>query len=184
MKNKKTILIICLLMVLFLGMGFAAGRADLKINGNVKMDDMKWKIHFKPGTIHVKDGSVVATSPAEIVDEKETRIEFEVDLLNLGDFYEFDVDIENAGTIDAVLNSITKTEIPDELKNYVEFEVYYTDETEITKCDELDAGDSVPVHVKLKVKENVNAEDLPTDDAPTHFVIDFNYVQSGECTNP
>jgi len=179
MKNKKMLFVLVAVMLLFLGMGFAAGRADLKINGRAVMDDMKWDIHF--ANIQEREGSVVASTPAYITNVSKTDIQFVVDLLELGDVYEFDVDIVNDGTIDAVLNSIEKSEIPDDLKNYVEYTVEYTTLGEIHQCDDLNVGVSKKVHVKLKVKDDVNASDLPKNDTPVPFEVRFNYVQSGEC---
>ena len=81
--NKKKIILVGALMILFLGMGFAAGRADLKIKGNVKMDDMKWDIHFE--NLEEREGSVVAEEPAFYSNDSHTEISFSVNLPNLGD---------------------------------------------------------------------------------------------------
>lgn len=180
--SKKKILVICGIMILLLGMGFAAGRADLKINGHAKMDNMKWKIHF----IDLDErntNTITATTPAAIDPNDDTKITFAVDNMNMGDTYEFDVDIENAGTIDAELKSMVLSDLATELQNYVEYEVEYTDGSEIKKCDTLDAGQKRRVHVKLAVKDDVTAADLPNSDDQYTFTVDFNYVQSGECNN-
>ena len=75
--SKKKILVICGIMILLLGMGFAAGRADLKINGHAKMDNMKWKIHF----IDLDErntNTITATTPAAIDPNDDTKITFAI----------------------------------------------------------------------------------------------------------
>ena len=106
-KNKKMSLIILLLIIIFgITLGYATLSSSLNINGISIINNAKWDIHFE--NIQFRDENATATTPAEINDDGNT-ITFEVNLLKPGDFYEFTVDVKNAGTIDGMLESITAT---------------------------------------------------------------------------
>ena len=58
-------------------------------------------MHFE--NLAVTSGSVETTTPATIAADT-TTINFEVKLEEPGDFYEFEVDMVNGGTIDAMIS--------------------------------------------------------------------------------
>ncbi|MBR2827909.1 MAG: hypothetical protein IKE70_01585, partial [Bacilli bacterium] len=99
-REKKFALVILLLMVT---VGYALLSTNVKLKGTSKIKDARWDIHLD--NIKVKEKSVGAEKEATI-DETKLGVEYEVNLDTPGDFYEFNVDIVNDGTIDAMIDSI------------------------------------------------------------------------------
>ena len=111
-RNKKTFTIIALAVaILLIGIGYAALQQNLIINGTANIGDAKWD---------VKITNIEATSlnGASLVEEEgvtnpsftDTSATFNVDLEYPGASAEFAVTVTNAGSIDAILNSITGVE--------------------------------------------------------------------------
>ena len=104
-KNKFKFLII--IIILFnLCIGYAVISRTLNVTGNSLIKQNTWDLHFE--NVKVTSGSVTATKNP-IIDNTNLSLDFSV-VLNLpGDFYEFTVDIKNAGTIDAMIDGVVKT---------------------------------------------------------------------------
>ena len=82
---------------------------NLTINGNTKLNNSSWDIHFEnvvPNQNNVSLGN--EDSEAAITINDNTEVTYNVTLSTPGDFYEFEVDAVNAGTIDASITSIVK----------------------------------------------------------------------------
>jgi len=120
MKNRKRKNTIMVLLILVLGItiGFAALATTLKINGTASITKQTWSVYWGEPT--VKEGSVSTTAPtrgADSGDPANTKLTWNVTLNMPGDFYEFEVDAVNAGTIDAMITDIENTVTP-ELPSY------------------------------------------------------------------
>lgn len=178
-KNKKMSLIILLLIIIFgITLGYATLSSSLNINGISIINNAKWDIHFE--NIQFRDENATATTPAEINDDGNT-ITFEVNLLKPGDFYEFTVDVKNAGTIDGMLESITATinnQPEDNLPNYLCFYISYSDDIPMQYHHLLKAGESVNYKVHLGYKTEIDPSDLPETDQTFAIEININEVQA------
>ena len=122
MKKKNISYTFVLILFLLISIGYAALNSTLNINGKSSISKNTWDVHFD--NIVVKDGSVEAIKLPTI--ENNTTVDFEVALNLPGDFYEFTVDVVNNGTIDAMIESITKT--PDLTENqlkYINYKIEY-----------------------------------------------------------
>ena len=122
-----------LLLVLLLGVtvGFALLSTTLFINGTASIKGNTWDIHWNENTIVETDGSVTATTPANVIDQAKKTISFDVQLELPGDFYEFTVDAKNYGTVDGEIQSVDvyyyagdDTE-PSSLPSYLDYKVEY-----------------------------------------------------------
>ena len=110
--NTSTITIVLLLAVFItMSVGFAVFAQTLNINGTAVAKQASWKVQFKDNTYAESTGSVAASDTSLNV----TSMTYSV-TLNPGQFYEFSVDVENAGTFDAVLKSITLSDLTSEQK--------------------------------------------------------------------
>lgn len=98
-KRKSYILPIFALVVVILSVGYAAITATLNITGTSTITKNTWNIHFQD--LSVTSGSVTAATPAAITTNNHAEITYTVTLPKPGDFYEFTVNIVNAGTIAA-----------------------------------------------------------------------------------
>ena len=107
-ENKRTkYYIIVLLLVLVMGIGYAAIQSTLNINGTAMIKISGWNVHFE--NLHVTDGSVAINTTAgdvaaAIEDTNKTSIDYVVTLEKPGDFYEFTVEAVNGGTMDAKIS--------------------------------------------------------------------------------
>jgi hypothetical protein len=98
-RNNKQKLAISLfiLALLSIGLVYAALTSNLTINGGTKLAGNTWDIHF--ANLNVTNGSVEATTPAAINPTDNKKISYAITLEKPGDFYEFTVDVVNAGSI-------------------------------------------------------------------------------------
>lgn len=172
-KNKK-IVILCFVLM-FITIGFAALSATLGIISQTKIAKMSWNVHFED--LEVARGSVTPVTPATINDTTKTEINFGVDFTIPGQYYEFDVDVVNSGTINAKLSSITLSGITDEQLRYLRYSLKYADGKEIKENDALPSGERDRIRVRLEVRTDINIEDLPTAEASLTPKLEVVYVQ-------
>ncbi|MBQ3307116.1 MAG: hypothetical protein IJG68_02865 [Bacilli bacterium] len=183
-KQITTFFIICSLLLI--GIIYAILQANLQINGIAKIKSNSWDIHFD--NIQVNENSVAIgenDNSANIDPENNCKVDFEVTLSVPGDFYEFTVDVENAGTIDGMIGSLNTTlkvnnEVVSEMPNYLEYSVTYADGMEILENHKLEVGATETYRVRLEFK--IDVEELPdvttitTSLEPQYIQADTNSV--------
>ena len=165
-KNiKKITTYFIIISLLLIGIIYAILQANLQINGIAKIKSNTWDIHFD--NIQVNENSVsigTGDSPATIDPENNCKVDFSVTLSLPGDFYEFTVDAVNAGTIDAMIGTLTKTikvnnTVVSEVPNYLNYSVTYSDGLEIIENHKLSAGKTEIYLVRLEYRTDI--EELP-----------------------
>ena len=113
MREKKKIqrshIIIYLVMIVLIGVGYAALNVTNKINGVTEIKSASWDIYFDQ--VEVQDGSVPINPDSEyqsaVIDSNDsTKVNFSVLLEKPGDFYEFKVRAVNDGSIDGMIDSL------------------------------------------------------------------------------
>ena len=181
--RKKNTKLFILILLLLLGIGFAALAANLKIDGTVSVHKVNWDVHFE--NVEVTQGSVAA-NPAPTSDNETTReMNYAIRFSNPGDFYEFTVDIVNGGTINAMLNLMvnkvyeTGTDHEINLPAYLTNTVTYIDGTPIQKDQILKRGKREKIKVRIEFKTDVDPSDLPkTGDESVEFKFEEDYKQA------
>ncbi len=175
--NASTLSILLLsIAFVVMSVGFAAYAQTLNINGNVVAKKAEWKVQFKDNTYAESTGSVEATSHTL----NTTTMKYDV-TLNPGEFYEFTVDVENAGTIAATLKSITLSSLTDVQKKYINYTVTYdgtaysATTTGLTNDLAAEAVKTVKVRVEYVFPDD--AADLPTEDVTLSLTASLDYVQ-------
>ena len=143
-----------------------------KVNAVDKKD---WNLYF--ANINIKEGSVKATKEPT-TENLTTEITYSVNLNVPGDFYEFTVDVTNAGTIDAMVDEISENTLTTEQKKYLSYTVTYIDGTKIKKYDRLNAGKTEKLIVRLEFKKDINEEDLPKEEATITLSLNTYFVQA------
>ena len=106
-RNRKAlymILGILLVSISSLTIVYAALSVTLNIIGTADISAASWDVHLE--NVKVKSGSVSGTAPSITGG---TTATFSTNLTTPGDFYEFTIDVVNNGTIDAMIDGITKT---------------------------------------------------------------------------
>ncbi|MBQ3306695.1 MAG: hypothetical protein IJG68_00720 [Bacilli bacterium] len=180
-NNKQMTTYFILFSLLLIGVVYAILQANLQINGTAKIKKNTWDIHFD--NIQVNENSVsigTGDSGAEIDSENNCKIDFEVTLSLPGDFYEFTVDVVNAGTIDGMIGELNKilkvnNEVVSEIPGYLDYSVTYADGMEIQANHKLEVGVTETYKVKLVFKTDI--EELP-EAATISTSLETQYLQA------
>ena len=181
-KNKNVTTYFVILALLIIGVVYAILQANLQINGTAKIQANTWDIHFD--NIQVNSNSVsigTGDSAATIDPENNCKIDFSVSLSLPGDFYEFTVDVVNAGTIDGMIDSINNSlkvngedsEIPD----YLNYTVTYSSGVSIEPNHKLNHNSTETYLVKVEYKTDL--EELPSA-ATLTMSLEIDYVQADD----
>lgn len=181
-RKINLLLFILISLSFFVTVGYAALQTTLNINGTSEIKSNNWDVHFE--NINVVQGSVKPVADASIINA--TTISFDAPLLKVGDFYMFDVDVVNEGTIDAMIGSISKTPVlTAEQSRYLTYEVSYKNAsgTDINEKDALHAGDRKTLTVFIKYRDDVLATELPNDDLRLDLNFSIKYVQADDSSN-
>ena len=189
-KNQKiTIYFVLFSLILVVGIAYAILQANLQINGTTKIASNTWDVHFKANTITPTVGSVTIDTTnneqAATIDNA-SQVSYIVKLALPGDFYEFTVDVENTGSIDAMLDSISskikigsgeEVEIIPTGQNrnlpaYLDYSVAYSDGTAIAAKQELLGNGGIEtVKVRVEFKTDIEANELPQTDQTKQRVL-------------
>ena len=164
-RNKRITSSFIFLSLLLIGVVYAILQANLQINGVAKIQSNTWDIHFD--NIQVNENSVsigTGDSAATIDPENNCKVDFEVTLSLPGDFYEFTIDVVNAGTIDGMVGELNKTlrinnEVVSEVPDYLIYSVTYDDGNDILEDHLLSSGSLESYKVLLKFNDEI--EELP-----------------------
>ena len=158
-RNRKTLYMILGIMVISifsLTIVYAALSVTLKITGNTEVVASSWDIHLD--NVRVISGSV---SGAATMISYTTSV-FSTTLTNPGDFFEYTVTVVNDGSIDAMIDSITKTSTLTETQaKYVNYTIEYQNGESINTKQLLQANSFVILKVRVEFRKDVIASDLP-----------------------
>ena len=122
--NHKLIVIAVILSML-ISVGYAALSTTLSINGTASISSSSWLVYFT--NVQVTTGSVMALQTPTTSGTSTTNLTWEVNLNNLGDFYEYCVDVKNDGTIDAMIGNLSNTPLTSNQAKYLDYKVTYAD---------------------------------------------------------
>ena len=184
-KTKKRyfslyFLILFMFLFLIIGLGYAYLSSTFTVDGSSKVKGNTWLIYFE--NLQVNPESVTPTgsnSAATIIDD--THISFDIDFTELGQFYEFTVDVKNGGTVDGMIGSITNMinqEVVTELPGYLDYSVAYSDDMPLLENQILKASNKETIKLRVEFKEGVDVSLLPNDYEDLHFDFIINYVQA------
>ena len=178
-KNKSLYVILIVLVIFGVSVGYAAMNRMLIITGNSEVKQNTWDLHFE--NIQVRNGSVEADSLPVIDATTKSTVNFNV-MLNLpGDFYEFTVDVVNKGTIDAMIESITKTpELTAEQQKYLNYIIEYQNGEQIASKQLVEKSSFVRIMVRVEYRSDITENDLPTTSQNLNLGFILNYVQADD----
>ena len=165
-KKRRNVIIFSLVGVLLcMVVGYAAFQTRLEIKGTSKVTS-NWDIEITNVTSGTPTGSAEnAVAP----DWDKLTASMEANLYDKGDAMEYDVTIENKGTIDAKLNDILTN-----LKNSNSDAVIITF-SGYTKGEVLKAKESKLIHVKIAYNPDYDGEETSSE-----VTIDFDYTQDNK----
>ena len=187
-NRKSTIFLILGILVLGLTLGYAYLNTTLNIDGTVNVSSATWNVYWNNIQLDTNNVTTV-TTPATISTNK-TEVAFNVNFSMPGDTYEFTVDAVNDGSIDAMIDTVTKgvyaangvTE--KEMPAYLDFTVTYSDDIEIAQNHILPAESSETYKVRVHYKEDIDATQLPSTADNYMFKFRVNYVQKSSSGIP
>lgn len=173
-RNKKTFTIVALAVaILLIGIGYAYLQRDLTIEGTANIKEASWDVKITSITNTALEGASLVELEGGALNPSftDTSATFNVDLNVPGSYAEFDVVIENNGSIDAILNSITGVEAANSAApTQIQFEVTGVKEDVTT----LDAGETNTAHVKVWWE----GDTLPDENGSKTATITLNYIQN------
>ena len=176
-KDRKVlygILTIALVCVFTLTIAYAALNAVLTIQGSAQVSSADWDIHL--ANPKVTNGSATTNVPQI---KTNSTMDFSTTLNMPGDFYEFTVDVVNAGSIDAMIESVVKNpELDASQKKYLNYEVTYQNGESITTKQTLVHGTTMPIKVRIEYRKDLVASDLPTGQVVLDLSLTLEYIQS------
>ncbi len=174
--NKKIMNIgfICFCFM-FITLGFAALGVTLGISGFTRIGKIVFDVHFE--NVVESNGSIETFTPATIRENDKTNIDFGLKFIEPGQFYEFEVDIVNAGTLDAYLSSFGVAGLSDDVKKYLEFSYTYAEGSEIKVNDLLKAGGTDVIKVRIELKYDITFDDIKGASLPNNLTFNMNYAQ-------
>ena len=175
-KDRKVLTLgLCLVVVCVftLTIAYAALNAVLTIQGSAQVTSADWDVHL--ANPKVKNGSATTAVPSV----NGNTLTFNTVLKNPGDYYEFTVDVVNGGSIDAMIDKVTKTpELTAEQAKYLKYEVSYANGESISTKQNIASGVTMPIKVRIEYRKDLVAGDLPTSNSNLSFSLTLHYVQS------
>ncbi len=182
MKNLKTnrkilylILTFIIIAVFTMSMAYAVLGVTLNISGNAQVNASSWSIILD--NPRITSGSVNNNSPV-ISNNMAT---FSAILNVPGDYYEFSIDVKNTGTIDAMINGVTKTPVLSANQTkYLNYVIEYQNGDSINSNQLVKAGEFVRLKVRLEFRKDLTSSDLPTSVDNLNCSFTINYVQAAD----
>ena len=175
-RSKKQLFIgIISSIILVLTIGYSFLSLNLRVLGLAHIGAV-WNIHFDNITINPDSASLSAGDiEPEIDEDNDCKINYKV-TLTPGDFYEFNFDIVNEGTIDGMIQNII-TRIEEDatatFPSYIDYHISYSDDVILETNQQLLAGTTETLKVKVEFKDEENVPESETLD----LSFENNYVK-------
>lgn len=179
-QKKGLVLMALLLLVTFISVGYAALSSSLKINGTSTIENPTWDVVIddedtdaidcpsgekctinpsNPESLTPDDGTGDNAKGAIIWMDGNT-VYFKHVLSKPGDSFTFTTKFSNNGTIDAKVDTVTKSELNATAQRFMTYDVTYADGSTIKAGDLLKAGQTATFKVVVSYKSTVTT--LPT----------------------
>ena len=174
-RRKLNIVLILFVVILLFGLGYAYLTTTLSINGTTDVESNTWNVYWD--NIQVSSGSVTGTQviTQPTIDTNKTAVSFHVNLKQPRDFYEFTVDAKNIGSIDAMIDTITKTT---SIPNYLNYTVTYDDDIELTEKQLLKANSTEKYKVRVEYRSDIDVIELPSTPESISLTFGLSYSQA------
>ena len=160
---------LCMILVI-MGVGYAAFQSQLKISGT---SNIASNFLVKITDIQVSNIVRGAADKEDVTTHTDTTATFGTTLQSPGDSITYDITIENKGTIDAVLKTITKT---DTSNSAILFET-----SGVNEGDPLNVGEIATMKVTVTYNPEVTSQPENLDST---LKVDLDYEQAGGSVGP
>lgn len=158
MRNNNLYLWLAIFTLVGITIGYAVLNTTLNINGKSNISKNTWDVYFD--NIIIAEGSVEASAAPTI--SNKTTVDFEVQLNLPGDYYEFTVDVVNDGTIDAMVDGISKfPALSESQAKYLNYDITYENGQPIADKELVRKESSVKFKVRVELRKDIDPADLP-----------------------
>lgn len=178
--NSKTNSMVLFLfsLVLMLGVGYAYLNTEVSLVGAGKVTSSKWDVHFENIVVNENSFNSVEENPT-IIDD--STVTFNVGLDSPGQFYEFNIDVVNEGTIDAMIDDIVVSpELTPVQKKMFRYEIKYDDGVNVEKYQSLKSKEKRTIKVLFKYNELLDYIEYSEENQSFEFAITIKYVQAND----
>ena len=172
-NNKKFII---LLLVFLISVGFAYLSSTLNITGLTRVMGNNWNIYFD-NIQYVRGQDFEITAPTTS-GTTTTSVSYEVFLPSPGDVYKFNIDIVNAGSLDAMVKVVTDTELTEAQKKYASYYVTYNDGISCDDYQLLPKNSTDTLSVMVAYNRDILEEDLPDTDKSITVTFHLEFEQA------
>ena len=176
-RNNRCLPILFLLLIFLIGLGYAYLNSSLAVNGLFNIVLNTWDIHFV--NLVVKEGSSEAVSPAAIDVNDNTKVNYSVKLNLPGDYYEFEVDVKNFGTLPGEISVVSLNGLDSSLLQVIQYTIKYKSSgDDLQVGDKLNPGAKKTIVVRLYYNKDITSEELIKDAIVFNLEFDITYIQS------
>ena len=170
MKQKKIIIVSLCVAVCIMVIGFAAFSTTLNINGTSSIES-NWSVEFTNiQELSKSSGVTINNAPTA----SGTTATFDVDLEKPGDAIEYQITVENSGTLDAIISDINASETGSDA---IKFEI-----SNIKVGDKLAKKTSTTFNIKISYDDSITSQPEITNNKLT---VNITYVQDvGQTITP
>ena len=163
MREKKIIIGVMCSLICIMAIAFAAFSTTLNINGTSSIES-NWNVVFTNiQELSKTNGVMINTAPTA----SGTTATFDVSLEKPGDFIEYQITIENQGTLDAIIEDINASETGSDA---IKFEI-----GNIRIGDILLKQESTTFNIKISYDSSITSQPEKTNNKLT---VDIDYVQN------
>ena len=169
-EMRRFYISLMVLLLTFIGIGYAYLQQELSINGTTKISKNTWDVHFD---------NLTSTDNTKVSITNDTTVTLNV-TLNPGDSFEYTVDAVNNGSIDAKIGSITPITVPSAYQSVIEYSLNYDSPAEgevISVNDVLRSGTSEPIKFTIRYKGE-DELDSDVEGATLNLNFTISYVQA------
>lgn len=165
--------VIILILFASIGVGYAALTSTISINGTTQITSAKWDVHFANCLVGTNTSGNYA-QPS--ITDNGTKLTISKIGLSAGTEVEYYVDVVNAGTIDARLSGLVKSNLTTEQKKYLSYTVTYGFNTPIKENDLLKAGTSERIRILVVYSDDKTLAPT-TQQTISNLTFRLDYVQ-------
>lgn len=176
-KYKNILFLVICICLVVTSSGMALIQSIDTISGETTVSKITWDVHFanykSTGTLGTTNATVLnASSP--------TTLNFQLNFNDPKKYYEFEVDVTNAGTLDAVISTApTLTGLPSDVSSSMTYTFAYSDGTAIKVGDTLPKGTSKKIKFKINFIDTVDITNLLKTEHTFNLSFNIGYTQQG-----
>lgn len=181
--NTQTLVIAVLAVaIVIMSVGFALADIELTLTGDTTIKSSSWNVQFQDNSFTPNTGSVTA----ENISVNETTVTYDLVLNNVGDIFDYNIVVENLGSFDAKLKTITITDISSHA-DYLSFEVNYNNKKYTNPSNTISANDAKTltaktgtetINLKAEYLKPTDASKLPTENKTVQIVVTLVYGEA------